>query len=233
MLLWVSEAWGPIPSRATLPCFPFGRLTHKAIYPRNCISKRAGVREDFQDKPCFYLYSLVRKKYGLWNKITDEFYRMFTQKFPAFPRIFTWREERREVFVSVTQEKLGTKEKLNMAAEASSWLKSYFYARKSMKRLPLSWLAFRNVFSVVYLNFNVRIMAAAGCKTRKMETTLTDRRKIITTARECKTAKVSLNWKAVIYEYWFLFLVVFSFLPLDKFFQFLFHFILPLDKFKI
>ena len=135
----------------------------------NCVSKGAGAREPLKDKPCFHLYpSLVRKNVDSEANFTAR----SRSSFPLFPAYF---HEMRSVFVSLTQERLGTKEKHNMAAE--SLLKCYFYAKQSMKRLPLVFLAFPNVFSVVYMYFDARIMPAAGCKTHKMGTTLTDFRK--------------------------------------------------------
>jgi len=86
-----------------------------------------------------------------------------------------------------------------MAAELKIF---YSYAKQSMKRLPLVCLAFPKVLSDVYLYFNARFVPAAGCKTHKIWTTLTDFRSTTAPGMKCKTAKVSLslNSKAVIYE---------------------------------
>jgi len=52
-----------------------------------------------------------------------------------------------------------------------------FLRQRTDEETAFGFLAFPNVFSDVYLHFNTRIMPAAGCKTRKMGTALTDRRK--------------------------------------------------------
>ena len=127
-------------------------------------SNGAGAREPLEDKSCFNLYSVLIMRTQR-PRILPHVHAVVSR---SFPRIFTWRE-----VCSLTKERLETKEKRNMAAEASSWLKSYFYAKQSMQRLPLVFLAFRNVFSVVYLYWNATIMPATGCKTHKMGTTLT------------------------------------------------------------
>ena len=79
------------------------------------------------------------------------------------------------VSASLTQERLGTKEKPKMAAEAIIVVKVLFLRQTIDEETAFGVLAFPNVFSDVNLYVNARIMRGAGCRTQRIATTLTDR----------------------------------------------------------
>jgi len=68
---------------------------------------------------------------------------------------------------SPTQERLGTKEKPNIAAEVTI----LFLRQTSDEETAFGVLAFPNIVADVNLYFNARIMREAGCKAHKMGTT--------------------------------------------------------------